>query len=127
MTLNRSLWSGRQVLLTGHTGFKRSWLMLCLQLLGAQVCGYALGPEPEPGLFRQLTMGKLILFGGNLIRQPAFVHLRQAQPEAFQVIGELSGSDEMMTDTLFLGSYPVLTTEMIETEIAVIRWFCSQL
>jgi CDP-6-deoxy-D-xylo-4-hexulose-3-dehydrase len=80
-----------------------------------------------PGASRPLNGYKLILFGGNLIRQPAFVHLRQAQPVAFQVIGELSGSDEMMTDTLFLGSYPVLTTEMIETEIAVIRWFCSQL
>jgi CDP-glucose 4,6-dehydratase len=48
-------WKGRRVLLTGHTGFKGSWLLLWLQHLGAQVWGYALEPEPEPNLFRHLS------------------------------------------------------------------------
>jgi CDP-glucose 4,6-dehydratase len=48
-------WQGRRVLVTGHTGFKGSWLLLWLQQLGAQVWGYALEPEPEPNLFRQLA------------------------------------------------------------------------
>jgi CDP-glucose 4,6-dehydratase len=48
-------WHGRRVLLTGHTGFKGSWLLLWLQELGAQVWGYALDPEPDPNLFRLLT------------------------------------------------------------------------
>ena len=52
--LNSAFWSGRRVLITGHTGFKGSWLMLWLQQLGAEIWTYALEPEPEPNLFRQL-------------------------------------------------------------------------
>lgn len=43
------------MLLTGHTGFKGSWLLVWLQQLGAQVWGYALAPEAEPNLFDQLS------------------------------------------------------------------------
>ena len=49
--LNSNFWYGRRVLLTGHTGFKGSWLLLWLQQLGAQVWGYSLAPEAEPNLF----------------------------------------------------------------------------
>lgn len=44
-------WAGRRVFLTGHTGFKGSWLSLWLADLGAQVHGYALAPPTEPSLF----------------------------------------------------------------------------
>ena len=44
-------WHGKRVFLTGHTGFKGSWLSLWLQSLGAQVYGYALAPATEPNLF----------------------------------------------------------------------------
>jgi CDP-6-deoxy-D-xylo-4-hexulose-3-dehydrase len=86
-------------------------------------------PFSRTDLARELDthrVGNRMLFGGNLVRQPAFVQLRQNQPDAFRVIGELSGSDEIMTDTLFLGTYPGLTPEMLEAEIAVIRAFCLQ-
>jgi CDP-glucose 4,6-dehydratase len=43
---------GVSVLVTGHTGFKGSWLALWLQLLGAKVTGYSLPPATEPSLFR---------------------------------------------------------------------------
>ena len=46
-------WNGRRVLLTGHTGFKGSWLALWLTELGAKVSGYALPPPTEPSLFRR--------------------------------------------------------------------------
>ena len=51
--LNRAFWKGRHVLLTGHTGFKGSWLSLWLEALGAQVTGYALVPPTQPNLFEQ--------------------------------------------------------------------------
>lgn len=51
---NDSFWRGRRVLVTGHTGFKGSWLMLWLQQLGANVWGYSLPPEGETCLFDQL-------------------------------------------------------------------------
>lgn len=44
-------WRGKRVVLTGHTGFKGSWLALWLQRLGAQVTGIALPPAIEPSLF----------------------------------------------------------------------------
>lgn len=44
-------WNGRRVFLTGHTGFKGSWLSLWLQKLGARVTGFALPPHTEPSLF----------------------------------------------------------------------------
>jgi CDP-glucose 4,6-dehydratase len=46
-----AFWRGRRVLITGHTGFKGSWLSLWLQHLGAQVTGYALAPPTQPSLF----------------------------------------------------------------------------
>ena len=49
--MNPAFWSGKRVLLTGHTGFKGSWLSLWLQTLGAQVTGYALAPSTQPSLF----------------------------------------------------------------------------
>src|SRR5258707_15212445 len=51
--LNRSFWKGRNVLLTGHTGFKGSWLSLWLESLGAHVTGYALASPTQPSLFEQ--------------------------------------------------------------------------
>ena len=51
--LNRSFWKGRRVFLTGHTGFKGSWLSLWLDALGANVTGYALDPPTQPNLFEQ--------------------------------------------------------------------------
>jgi CDP-glucose 4,6-dehydratase len=44
-------WSGRRVLITGHTGFKGSWLCLWLQRAGARLTGYALEPPTQPNLF----------------------------------------------------------------------------
>ena len=69
-------------------------------------------------------IGNRMLFGGNLLRQPAFVQLRQDQPEALRVVGEMEGSDEIMNTTLFLGTYPGLTKGMLASEIEVIRNFC---
>jgi CDP-glucose 4,6-dehydratase len=46
-----SFWVGKVVLLTGHTGFKGSWLSLWLQSAGANVIGYALKPPTSPSLF----------------------------------------------------------------------------
>jgi len=46
-----SFWAGKVVLLTGHTGFKGSWLSLWLQSMGAKVVGYALAPPTDPSLF----------------------------------------------------------------------------
>lgn len=49
--VNPAFWKGKRVFVTGHTGFKGSWLSLWLQQLGASVTGYALEPATHPNLF----------------------------------------------------------------------------
>ncbi|MCB2061011.1 MAG: CDP-glucose 4,6-dehydratase [Novosphingobium sp.] len=53
-------WSGRRVLVTGHTGFKGSWLSLWLRAMGAEVTGFALPPPTEPSLFDAARIGELV-------------------------------------------------------------------
>ena len=48
-------WAGKRVLVTGHTGFKGSWLTLWLEQLGATVYGFALNPDTSPSLFDQMA------------------------------------------------------------------------
>lgn len=49
--IDRNFWSGKRVLMTGHMGFKGSWLSLWLQHLSAEVMGYSLRPPTNPSLF----------------------------------------------------------------------------
>jgi len=49
--MNSGFWSGKKVFLTGHTGFKGSWLALWLQSMGAQVRGFSLAAPTQPSLF----------------------------------------------------------------------------
>lgn len=49
--MNPGFWKGKRVFLTGHTGFKGSWLSLWLQSMGAELFGYALAPPTNPSLF----------------------------------------------------------------------------
>jgi CDP-glucose 4,6-dehydratase len=53
-------YSGRRVLVTGHTGFKGSWLCMWLAAMGAQVSGYALQPPTDPNLFDLAGVERLI-------------------------------------------------------------------
>ena len=66
-----------------------------------------------------------MLFGGNLLRQPAFVQLRKDNPNSIRVVSKLDGSDEIMASTLFLGTYPGLTISMLEKEVKIIADFAS--
>ncbi|WP_413287834.1 CDP-glucose 4,6-dehydratase [Bdellovibrio sp. HCB337] len=55
-----SFWKNKKVFLTGHTGFKGSWMSLWLHKMGAQVTGYALQPPTNPSLFEAAGIASLI-------------------------------------------------------------------
>ncbi len=56
--VDAEFWRGRRVLLTGHTGFKGSWLALWLQALGAEVTGFSLGVPTRPSLYELARVGE---------------------------------------------------------------------
>lgn len=51
----KKIYSGKKVFLSGHTGFKGSWMLVLLNMLGAHVKGFALAPEDEPNLYNLIN------------------------------------------------------------------------
>jgi CDP-glucose 4,6-dehydratase len=67
-----NFWKSKKVFLTGHTGFKGSWLALWLLSMGAEVCGYALDPPTEPSHYLILGLdGELKSIVGDVRDLPA--------------------------------------------------------
>jgi CDP-6-deoxy-D-xylo-4-hexulose-3-dehydrase len=86
----------------------------------------ASAPFSHTDLARHLDskkIGNRMFFGGNLLRQPAFVQLKKDRPNALRIVGELTGADEIMHRALFLGTYPGLSKAMLDYEIDTIRGF----
>jgi CDP-glucose 4,6-dehydratase len=83
MAMNRAFWHGKRVFLTGHSGFKGSWLSLWLQELGAHVTGYALPPPSQPSLFEVAGVARgMHSVSGDIRDSELLKHTMQAaQPE----------------------------------------------
>ncbi len=81
--MNSSFWKGKRVFITGHTGFKGSWLSLWLQSLGAVVTGYALNPPTNPSLFEvaNVSDGMRSLIGDVLDLKLLQSAMQEAKPE----------------------------------------------
>lgn len=78
-----SFWQNKKVLITGHTGFKGSWLSFWLKSLGAEVVGYSLAPEQSPNLFENLQLeSQITSIIGDITDLPNLqATLNQFQPE----------------------------------------------
>ena len=78
-----SVWEGRRVLVTGHTGFKGSWLALWLEALGAEVTGFALPAPTEPSLFESARVGQRVRHIEGDVRDLSALHavFAAARPE----------------------------------------------
>ena len=83
VSLFDGIYKGRKVLVTGHTGFKGSWLSLLLYKLGAEVYGYALEPPTNPSLFEEAKIGELITSYMGDVRDLKYLSnvLDQVKPE----------------------------------------------
>ena len=75
-------WKGKRVLLTGHTGFKGSWLSIWLQQMGAEVFGFSL-PAEETSLFNQGDVAKLVksYFLDVTVTESVIETFKQVQPD----------------------------------------------
>ena len=71
-------------------------------------------------------IGNRMLFGGNLLKQPALVQMQRDYPESIRVVGEMTGADEIMNHTIFIGTYPGLTAEMLDYTVHCIRDFAGR-
>jgi CDP-6-deoxy-D-xylo-4-hexulose-3-dehydrase len=97
--------------------------------------GFKMSIRPEAPFTRtdfakfldEKKIGNRMLFGGNLLRQPAFVQLKHDNPYAIRTIGNMSGADEIMNRTIFIGTYPGLSRQMLVYIIESIHAFCTRL
>ena len=60
MPISPEFWENRRVLVTGHTGFKGSWLCMYLHLLGSKIRGFALEPPTNPSLYELADLHEII-------------------------------------------------------------------
>ena len=81
--VNENFWHGKKVFITGHTGFKGSWLCLWLATLGADITGYALQPPTQPNMYELCNIHELMTSIIGDVRDIDFLtkSLLSAEPE----------------------------------------------
>src|SRR5271166_6754042 len=83
MGMSLDWWSGKRVFLTGHTGFKGGWCSLWLRALGAELTGYALGPDSPRSFFElaQVAQGMNSIIGDILDLERLTDAMRGSEPQ----------------------------------------------
>ncbi|HEY4900958.1 MAG TPA: CDP-glucose 4,6-dehydratase [Terriglobales bacterium] len=131
-------WHGKKVFLTGHSGFKGSWMSLWLERLGANVTGYSLAPPTNPSLFEMASVAAgMRSITGDVCDLP---HLKQAMAEskpeivfhmAAQSLVRISYEDPILTyQTNVMGTANLLeavrTTESVRAVVVITTDKCYE-
>lgn len=112
----QNIYKGKRVLVTGHTGFKGSWLVMWLKELGADICGYSLAPNTTPSMFEVVNVADGIrsVIGDIRDRETLNKTFQDFKPEfvfhlAAQPLVRLSYAEPVLTyETNVIGTLNVL-------------------
>ena len=126
--MNPDFFHNKKVLITGHTGFKGSWLSLWLHSLGAEVIGYALAPPSDPNLFEAIGLQQEIKhIRGDVRDYGALLSMFQThEPEiafhlAAQPLVRLSYSEPRMTyETNVMGTVNLMEAARRSSSVRVL-------
>jgi len=111
--VNKNFWKNKKVLITGHTGFKGSWLSLYLYNLGSRIIGYSLKPKSYHRLFSLLNIKKKIshnIFGNILDKKKISRIINKHKPE---IIFHLAAQPFVIDS--YIDSFNTINTNTIGT------------
>jgi CDP-glucose 4,6-dehydratase len=127
MGMNPSFWLNKRVLITGHTGFKGSWLSLWLTSLGAKLFGYALAPNSSPSLFELANIKSLMKTFEADVRnsEQLSIALEEIQPEIIFHLAAQSLVRTSYDDPLLTFQTNVMGTANLLESIRTLKLPCS--
>ncbi|UOF92769.1 CDP-glucose 4,6-dehydratase [Fodinisporobacter ferrooxydans] len=110
--MDKNFWENKRVFITGHTGFKGSWLALTLHLMGAEIVGYALEPSTTPSLFQLCRINTLIksIYGDIRNKEKVEFEINSFKPE---IIFHLSA--QPLVRKSYLDPYETFSTNVMGT------------
>lgn len=134
--LFNNIYKGKKVLITGHTGFKGSWLSLWLSKLGAEVIGYSIDRPSNPSHFDLLNLNITSVIGDVLDKEKLFETIKIYKPDivfhmAAQALVRMSYADPVKTlETNIMGTVNVLEscrkTKQVKAIVTITSDKCYQ-
>ncbi len=125
--MKAEFWRNRKVLVTGHTGFKGSWLCLWLHRLGAEVHGYSLPPPTNPSLYERASVDELIDSVTGDIRDQSKIaaEVAQVQPDVIMHFAARSVVLDCYTDPVEAYSTNVVGTASVLNAARSLKGRCA--